>query len=249
MKNYIFLQARINSTRLPHKILKQICGKTILELLVERLYNINDITKILLVTGSQEKNIELINKAKKLKLDFFCGNENNILDRFHSATQKFKLDNIIRVTGDCPLIDFNVINNGLEIFKQNNYDILSIDRVRTFPHGFDFEIFTKEALIRSWNNVLQKFNNKKDFDNTFISPAENMLFSNEFKNYDLINEIDFSYMRLTLDYAEDFELIKQIYESLYYNNNKFALKEITQLINEKPELLEINRKYIHVNKT
>ena len=226
MKNHIFLQARLNSTRLPEKVLKKICGKTVIELIVERLRQVDNIDDIILVTGSELENKSLIDEAKKLNLTYFCGNDENILDRFYEASMKFNSDNIIRVTGDCPLIDFNVINKGLKIFLEKDFDILSINRKRTFPDGFDYEIFKKKSLHTSWEDNLKLYQNKSEFYTTFISPAIYMLENKKFKNYDLINESDYSYLMLTLDYPQDLELITKIYEQFYHHNKYFALNEI-----------------------
>ena len=133
----------MESSRLPGKAIKKICNKTILELIFERLKNISNIDKIILVTGSIEQNKPLIDEAKKINLNYFCGNEENILDRFYNASKKFPSNNIIRVLADCPLIDFELIDSALKIFQKNNFDMLSIARKRTFPHGLDFEIFKK----------------------------------------------------------------------------------------------------------
>ena len=242
MEYHIFLQARVGSTRLPGKILKKICGKTVFELLVERLKNVKA-NKIILATGSLEKNNLLVNEAKKLGIDYFCGPEENVLDRFYTCANHFQSDNIIRVTGDCPLIDYNVINKGVGIFDSNKYDILSIDRVHTFPHGFDFEIFTKDALIKSWDEILGHFHSKEEFSSKFMPPTINMLQSNQFNNYDLINDKNYASLRLTMDYEEDFQLINEIYSSLYTKNKSFAFDEILQLFNERPRLLDINKKF------
>ncbi|NDF47856.1 MAG: acylneuraminate cytidylyltransferase [Nitrosopumilaceae archaeon] len=242
MEYHIFLQARVGSTRLPGKILKKICGKTVFELLVERLRNVKA-NKIILATGSLEKNNLLVNEAKKLGIDYFCGPEENVLDRFYTCANHFQSDNIIRVTGDCPLIDYNVINKGIGIFDSNKYDILSVDRVRTFPHGFDFEIFTKDTLIKSWNEMLGHFQSKEEFSSKFMPPTINMLQSNQFNNYDLINDKNYASLRLTMDYEEDFQLINEIYGSLYAKNKSFAFDEILQLFNERPRLLDINKKF------
>ena len=135
-KTIIFLQARMGSTRLPGKVLQKIVNKPILELIHERLSNISNVEKIILVTSENENNRQLVDFAKKINLESFQGNEENLLDRFFSASKKFPCDNIIRVNSDCPLIDFNLINKGLQQFLENDYDILSTDRIRTFPHGF-----------------------------------------------------------------------------------------------------------------
>ncbi|MFH1841393.1 MAG: glycosyltransferase family protein [Candidatus Nealsonbacteria bacterium] len=232
--NQIFIQARMGSIRLPGKVLMKICGKTVIELIVERLQKVKDIDRIVLVTSNKKQDEPLVKESKKLKIDYFKGSEENVLDRFYQASLKFKPDNIIRVTGDCPLIDFNLINKGLKIFKKGNYDVLSNTRVRTFPDGFDFEIFKSGVLKTSWQE--NKFKEK------FINPVKYLLEKKKFKNKDLINNKNLSNIRLILDYKEDFELIKKIYES--FKNKYFTQKNILNILKKKPYLLNLNKKYI-----
>ena len=118
MDNIIFIQARMNSTRLPEKILKKISGKTILEIILERLENIGDIRQKILVTGPSEKNQKLVDESNRLGLDFFCGSEENLLDRYYQACCVFNAENIIRVTGDNPLVDSELIIDGMNTFSQ-----------------------------------------------------------------------------------------------------------------------------------
>jgi len=244
MKNNLYIQARLNSQRLPGKVLKKICDKSIIELITERVSNIKKIDDIILVTGSEDKNKLILDEAEKIGISYFCGSEENVLDRFYEASQVFDSTNIIRITADCPLIDFNIVNKAISIFEENNYDILSNNRIRTFPHGLNFEIFTKKALQKSWEQALNFYENKEKFLKTFIPPTLNMLENEDFKNFDLINDEDLSNIRLTLDYQEDFELIKKIYEFFYFKNEKFDLKDILEFLNKNPELLKINKKYI-----
>jgi len=244
---HIYIQARMSSKRLPNKVMKKICGKSIIKLIVERLKNIKNVNKIVLVTGPLTKNKLILDEALHSNIEFFCGNEENILDRFYSASKKFNSDIIIRVTADCPLIDFNLINKGLEIFLKNKNDVLSVNRKRTYPHGFDFEIFTSSALKKSWMENLKKIGDKEKFLNTFLPPTKFLLEEKIFSNYDLINDENLSNIRLTLDYPEDLEFIKKIYESLYYENRNFTLKEILGLLQRNPELLKINKMHSKFN--
>jgi len=241
MTNQIFIQARIGSTRFPRKILKKIYNKTLLEILLERLQNVKKIEKILLITGNSEKNEHLVAEAKRLNLEYFCGNENNILDRFYQAGKKFNSENIIRITGDNLLIDYEIVNQGLDIFLEKKFDILSNNRIRTYPLGLNFEIFTKNALERSWMENLEKFKNEEEFFKTFIPPTKYMLENENFNNYDLINETDYSSIRLTIDYSEDFEVVTKIFESLYNKNKNFTLNEIIQFLKNHPNLLKLNK--------
>ena len=243
MNIHIYVQARVNSTRLPGKILKKICDKTILEILVERLKKVENIDKIILVTGPKKQNSDLIQDANRLNLEYFCGNEENILDRFYSAAQKFNSDIIIRITADCPLIDFQLINNGLNLFLEKKHELLCNNRPRTFPHGLDFEIFKKEQLTEMWNLKKKEFQNDELFLNTFINPIDDIFENSPDKVYCLKNEIDLSSIRVTLDYGEDLVVIKRIFEQCYDKNPFFGLTELISLKHDSPNIFELNRKY------
>jgi len=244
MNVHIFIQARIGSTRLPGKVIKKISNKTIIELIIERALKIKGINEIFVVTGPQEKNLPLIHELEKLNVKYFCGNEDNVLDRFYNASNLLKSDIIIRITADSPLIDADIISKALEKFSQNKFDILSVNRIKTFPHGLNFEIFSKTALEKSWNEVKKQFLSKEQFDRTFIPPTKFMLENTQFKNYDLINDKNLENIRITLDYPEDFELIEKIYDSLYINGKYFGLDEIREFLAKNQELLKINKKYV-----
>jgi len=241
MTTDVYIQANMSSSRIPGKVLKKILNKSILELIVERVRKIKNFDRIILVTGSKEKNELLLKEAQKLKIYYFFGSEENILDRFYKASKKFNTDIIIRCTADNPLIDFNIINTGLEIFRKNNFDILGVDRKRTFPLGLNFQIFRKEALETAWNDNHDI--HKGNFDKIFIPPTKYMLEKRKFKNYTLISKKDYSDIRLTLDYPEDLEMISKIYQKLYLQNKKFGLPEILDLLKKNPKILQINAKH------
>ena len=246
MTFHIFLQSRQNSTRYPNKILKKICGKTIFELIVERLKNIND-SKIFLITGPKEKNIELIKKSKDCNIEYFSGNENNILDRFHNAIKIFDSKKIIRVTGDCPLIDHELINSTQTIFNKNNYDLINNYSPRTFPHGYDFEIFKADIVKTTWDRISNTFNNKTLFESSVIPPMKFILNSSLFSIHNISNILNLSFLRLTLDYHEDFELISKIFDKLYLKNPNFSSNDVVSLLKSESDLLKINQKFVKFN--
>lgn len=232
----------MGSTRLPGKVLMRICKKTILELIFERLSKVNRIDRIILVTGPEDKNEELIREASDLGIEYFSGSEENLLDRYYNASKKFDSDNIIRVTADCPLIDFDLINRGLEIFNAN-YDILCVGRIPSFPHGLDFEIFKSTALSTAWKKTSDRFGDFEKFNSTFICPTEYILSSPDFKKYDLVSDTDMSRIRITLDYKEDFELISKIFGTLYNKKQYFTSSDILEILRNDPSLSLINAKY------
>jgi len=246
MTYHIFLQSRQNSIRYPNKILKKICGKTIFELIVERLKNVND-SKIFLITGSKEKNSELIKKSKDCNIEFFSGNENNILDRFYNAIKKFDSKKVIRVTGDCPLIDHELINSSQTIFNKNNYDLINNYSPRTFPHGYDFEIFNSDIVKITWEKIAKTFSDKTLFESSLIPPMKFILNSSLFSIHNISNEQNLSFLRLTLDYYEDFQLINKIFDKLYLKNPNFLSNDVISLLKSQSDLLKINQKFVKFN--
>jgi len=243
MKNHFYIQARFGSKRLPGKVLKKIQGKTILEIILERLVFVKNKNEIFLLTGEKEENSELIDESKRLGIEYYSGSENNVLDRFYQASNKFQSESITRITADCPLIDFEIIRNGLIIFNIGKWDILSNNKTKTFPHGLDFEVFKKSSLDEVWNDNYVKFSDNQVFLSTFIPPTKYMLEEKKFIHYDLKNGEDKSHIRITLDYPEDFLVIKSIFDELYPQNHRFILKDIIEYINKNPKILEINKKY------
>jgi len=234
----------MNSKRFPNKVLRKIFNKTILQLIVEKAKKINFIDDIILVTGNEEKNKSLIDESKKLGIKIFSGSDENLLDRFYNAGLTFNSKNIIRLTGDNPLIDYSIINSAMSIFQNNNYDILSVDRIPTLPIGMNFEIFTYDSIKTAWNELSQTFNTNDEFLNNFISPVKYLLFNSKFNNFDFTLEQNFSHYRVTMDYEEDFNLITQIFENFAYKEDIF-LSDIISLFNENSELQKINQKYFN----
>lgn len=233
----IFLQARVRSSRLPGKALKTICGKTVTELIVERLKRVKGARSIILVTGPREENKALVAEAKRLNIPFFCGSEDNLLDRFYQASRAFPSDAIVRVTGDCPLVAAEVLEQGIAMLQEKKCDVVSNVRVRTFPDGMDFEAFKSSALQRAWEEQA----------GSAPSPTKRLLEDPAFTGEDVLHAPDLSRIRLTLDYAEDLRLIEEIYSVLYKEGEYFGLQEIVDFLLECPELLRINEKFIKLD--
>ena len=155
------------------------------------------------------------------------------------ASTKFQSDNIIRVTGDNPLLEPTFINYGLNKFLENDVDILSNNRKLTFPKGLNFEIFKKSSLDISWYNQMNKFKDKSNFLNEFFTPVNELLYGH-FKNFDYVLNKNYSSLRLTMDYETDYDFIKKLFEIIYPNNKTFTFYDILDCIKENPKLLSIN---------
>ena len=129
------VQARKKSIRLPSKVLKKIKSKSILEIILLRLKKSKKIDQIILATSNPKENHELTSISKKLNIQTFFGSEKNVLDRYYNCSKKYKADIIVRVTGDCPIIDYKIIDKMLESFlKEKNLNYFSNTIKRTYFH-------------------------------------------------------------------------------------------------------------------
>ena len=146
MKTVIIVQARMGSTRLPGKVMKMINGIPIIELIVKRLKKSREANEVVVATSKQPENKVLINHLQKTKTKIFCGSENDVLDRFYKAANKFRAKIVVRITGDCPVVDVGLIDNFIRKFKNKKPDYLSNCFPPTFPDGLDIEIFSFDLL-------------------------------------------------------------------------------------------------------
>lgn len=238
MKVVCLVQARVGSTRLPGKILKEICGKTILHHEIDRLKKCKEIDEIVIATTDKEDDDKIVNEAKKLSVKYFRGSENDVLSRFYYAAKENNADIIVRVTSDCPCIDFEILDKMLiyfkEKYKEKQVDYLSNTIKRTYPRGYDIEIFTFSALEKSYINA------KKEYEREHVTPYIYDK-TNNFLKLSFENKDDYSEYRVTLDTIEDFIVIKNIFENLYYKNPYFKLNDVVQYLNNNLHIVDINK--------
>ena len=238
MKVVCLVQARVGSTRLPGKILKEICGKTILHHEIDRLKKCKEIDEIVIATTDKEDDDKIVNEAKKLSVKYFRGSENDVLSRFYYSAKENNADIIVRVTSDCPCIDFEILDKMLIYFKdkykEKQVDYLSNTIKRTYPRGYDIEIFTFSALEKSYINA------KKEYEREHVTPYIYDK-TNNFLKLSFENKEDYSEYRVTLDTIEDFIVIKNIFENLYYKNPYFKLNDVVQYLNNNLHIVDINK--------
>ena len=238
MKVVCLVLARVGSTRLPGKILKEICGKTILHHEIDRLKKCKEIDEIVIATTDKEDDDKIVNEAKKLSVKYFRGSENDVLSRFYYSAKENNADIIVRVTSDCPCIDFEILDKMLIYFKdkykEKQVDYLSNTIKRTYPRGYDIEIFTFSALEKSYINA------KKEYEREHVTPYIYDK-TNNFLKLSFENTEDYSKYRVTLDTIEDFIVIKNIFENLYYKNPYFKLNDVVQYLNNNLHIVDINK--------
>ena len=237
MKNILIIsQARYASTRLPGKVLLTIRNKPLLWYLLKRLELVKTPNLIIIATSTSDSNKPLMDYLRELKINYYAGDEIDVLDRFYQTAKHYNGEIIVRITADCPLMDSTLIDRGLEIFLKNNFDYLSNVHPPTFPDGYDIEIFTFKALETSWKNA--KLNSEREHVTPFIYNNPNIFRIENFQN-----DKDLSNIRLTVDTKKDFILISKIIENFHDRWTKFDLKDVITFINQNPHLLKINAQY------
>jgi len=206
---------------------------------IERLNRCKMLDQFVVATSIQAEDEPIVNFCQSLGIAVFAGNLNNVLDRFYRTASKYHADHIARITGDCPLIDPKLIDELVEFYFLEECDYASNCRPPTLPDGLDAEIFSFHALETAWKGA------QEPYDLEHVTPYILRCFD-QFKlsNYRYVK--DYSMLRWTVDYPEDFELVKKIYESLYFHNPEFDIEDIIQLIDRNPALKEMN---IHYKRT
>lgn len=235
MKYTVVIQARIGSTRLHAKVLKDLCGKTVLEHDIERIKQAKKIDGIIIATTDNENNQPIVDIAKKEQVICFKGSENDVLARYYYAAEKYGVQNIIRITADCPLIDPHLIDEMISTYEENDCDIITNvpddESQMTYPRGLDIEIFPYRLLEDAFYNA------KEGYEREHVTPY---IYSHTSKLFIYKYKEDYSNYRWTLDTEEDYLFISEIYKGLYHGKHDFYFSDVINYINAHKELIRIN---------
>lgn len=233
MKVVAIIQARMGSTRLPGKVLKDLEGKTMLARVVERVCRATLINDVLVATTDGKADDVIVQECRKAAAQVFRGDENDVLDRYFRAAQLTKAEAVVRITSDCPLIDPQVTDKTVRAFLDQQPDYASNVQVRTYPRGLDTEVMTVQALERAWRLA------NKPYERTHVTPY---IYEHpgDFKLLSVTGEVDYSSHRWTVDTPEDLEFVRAIYARLN-DRGHFGGPDILELLEREPELLDLNR--------
>lgn len=229
------IQARTGSTRLPNKILKKINNKMILEYVIDRIKRCKNIHNIIIATTVQ-KNDDIIQEiAEKNKVLCYRGSQYDVLERYAKASKIVNTDVVVRITSDCPLIDTKLVDETIRFYLENNYDYVVPKGKDGIIRGLDTEVFSKKLLLEIHEKA------KDDYCREHVTPyiyrhPEIYLIG----RYDVPKELQHSNWRLCVDEENDYIFIKKIILELQ-NKDDFDIYDIIEVLNKKPELLQINR--------
>ena len=236
MKIISTIEARMNSTRFPGKVLKEIGKNKCIELQYKRLSKSKLINEIVIITSESKSDDIIFEFSKNNGYLCFRGSENDILNRICEAAKERKADLIVQTTGDCPLIDAELVDNGINIYLENSYDLVGNNLERTFPIGLDFRIFSNEVIQKV--DEICKDNIHRSHGSTYIYSEEGKAIFNSY-NITAQNDYNFPWMRLTVDTAEDLLLMNEISKKFTNLEDAKSIDIITYLRLNK-SLTQIN---------
>lgn len=236
MKVAAIIQARMGSSRLPGKILKQVLGKPLLTYQLERVGRSACIDEILVATTDKRLDDEVALLCQSLGIPYFRGSEEDVLERYYRAALQVKADVVVRLTGDCPLIDSEIIDKVINnyLLYVHEFQYVSNTLKRTFPRGLDAEVFSFRALEK----VHKQAKSSEDREHVTRYIVNN---PGAFKLFNVSHDENYSRHRLTLDTPEDFILIKKIIEAIYPYNPHFTMEDIIHLLEKNPKWQLINK--------
>jgi spore coat polysaccharide biosynthesis protein SpsF (cytidylyltransferase family) len=231
------IAARTGSSRLPNKVMLDLLGKTTLERMIERVKMSKTIDNIVIATSTQ-KNDKVIEKlCNEINIECITGSEEDLLSRYQLVVEKINPEIIVKMGADSILIDPLTIDKVVKTFLSNEYDYVSNYGIpKTYPEGCTADVYTSKTLTEAFLNA------KKPSEREHINPY---IWNNpqKYTSFRVDYERDISNFRLSLDYKEDYIVIKTIFENLYPKNNFFALEDIIEWLEKNPQIKKINSHY------
>jgi len=212
VKTILITQARTGSTRLPGKVLKEIGGKSLLQIHLNRLKKCKKVSKIIVATTINEEDTIIYDKAITWGFSASRGSESDVLDRFYQSVKDKNADWIVRVTSDCPLIDPELVDKVITFAQENGVDYCSNVFIENYPDGQDVEVFKFTALETAWKNA--KLLSEREHVTPYIKNNSDYKKGNVFTALNYPCESDFSKIRMTVDESYDFELIEILINKL-----------------------------------
>lgn len=232
------IQARMGSSRLPAKVMKNIIDRPVLGHVVERVKKATKIDQVIVATTTDAADREIINYCRANNINVFAGSEDDVLDRYYRTALEYGLsdeDAVLRVTADCPLIDPQIIDQLLELFLDMDVDYASNVIPPTYPDGLDAEVMSFAALKKAWTEA--KLSSEREHVTPYIIKHPEL-----FSQANLKNVEDLSKLRWTVDETEDLELVRAIYRKMGAGR-EFFMNDILKCLEENPEIMELNRQF------
>ncbi len=235
MKIIATIEARMTSSRLPGKVLLPASGIPMLQHLVNRLKSVPSIEEIVLATTTNISDDPLVLFARQMKITYYRGSENDVMDRVIGAAASVNADIIVEITGDCPIIDPNIIEQVIRTYKYNKVDYVSNVSIRSYPDGMDVQVFSLNTLIKSGKMTNESLD--REHVTLYIRNHPEI-----FSHINLVAppELHWPELGLTLDEKSDYELLKFVIEHFADKNKNFSCYDVIRFLRNRPDLVKIN---------
>jgi spore coat polysaccharide biosynthesis protein SpsF len=232
------IQARMGSSRFPGKVLKKFDGKELLIRQIERVKNSKFIEKLIVATTQLARDDDIYNLCKNHDIECFRGSEGDVLSRFYECAKQYGASTVIRLTGDCPLVDPEIIDLVVVKYLSEKLDFCANTvppHSSTFPDGSDVEVFSFQALEKAYNEI----------DDIHLKEHVTFQFwkTNDYKSSQYHAPINLSNFRYTVDYPEDYEVVKYIFKQIAKNNLSGRLSEIIHILEDNPAIQKLNSQH------
>ena len=244
MKIVATIEARMTSSRLPGKPMMEVCGRPILGHLVDRLKAVESIDVIVLATTTNHTDDLMAGYASSIGIEVFRGDENDVMGRVLNAGKSVDADVIVEITGDCPIIDPEIIEQAIRLYRGNTYDYVGNQHVRSYPDGMDVQVFALDTLIKSELMTSEPL----DREHVTLHIRNNpQIFSH--LNLVAPPEQHWPDLGLTLDEQSDFDLLKVIIENFYDKNPLFSCLDVVRFLRINQQLVDINSEVLRKGNT
>ncbi len=232
MKTVAIVQARMGSVRLPKKVMSFIDGIPMIELLLTRLSLSKQLDQIIVATSSNKNNKDLVKHVKKLGYECYQGSESDVLSRYAEAAKIYNADIVVRITGDCPLVDATLVDELVSQFKDSDFDYLCNVNPPTYPDGLDIQITYSKQIFEADKNANNEYDREHVMPYIFKS-KKNKCFSVKFTE-------DLSKNRWTVDEKEDLIVVNKIFKH-FKPKIDFSWLDVLDLKKNKPDIFEHNK--------
>lgn len=231
------LQARMSSNRLPGKALEPLHGEPMLGRQLERVQRARNIDQLVVATSVDASDDPLADYVLRRGVDVFRGELDDVLDRFYHAACTYGAEDIVRLTGDCPLADPTLIDQIIELYRQGGYDIVTNTVAFTYPDGLDAWAFSFDALEQAWREA--ELPSHREHVTLFMqwNPRR-------FRVGSVESGRDLSALRWTVDEPGDLRFMEAVYGALYDAKPDFSTDDVLALLARQPELADINAHYV-----
>ena len=236
MRTVAIIQARMNSTRLPGKVLEDIGGAPMLARVVARTARASTIDALVVATSASGLDDAVAAACRRLNVAIFRGSEEDVLDRYHNAAETYCADAVVRITADNPLVDPEIIDRVTRVFLEQTPDYAGNVTPRTYPLGLDVEVIARPALAQAWTEAIKPYHRAHVDEYLLENPQR-------FRLVSVTNDRDLSGMRWTVDTPEDLEFAREVY-ARFGNDDRMRWTDVAALIEREPSLADINR-HVH----